>query len=64
MALASFVLSMLWFFGIGSLLSVFFCLVARQQIGESEGAQRGEGLAVAGIVLGTIRLVWASYSSR
>jgi uncharacterized protein DUF4190 len=59
MAIASFVVSLLWFFGLGSLIAVFFGIVARRQIRESGGTQGGDGLAVAGIVLGALGIVGA-----
>jgi len=40
--------------GIGSLLAVVFGFVGRNQIRTSQGRQGGEGLAIAGIVLGFI----------
>lgn len=52
LAVASFVLSLLWIVGLGSLLAIIFALVARRQIRESRGTQGGGGLAVAGLVIG------------
>ena len=54
MAIASLVLGILWICGIGSILALIFGLVARNQIQESQGQQQGQGLAIAGIVLGAI----------
>jgi Domain of unknown function (DUF4190) len=54
LAVASFVLGLTWVFWIGSLLAVVFGLAALSQISASEGRQSGEGLAIAGLVLGLI----------
>jgi hypothetical protein len=45
--------------GIPSVVGIVFGFVARAQIGRSNGAQRGDGLAVAGIVVGflVVRLI-------
>lgn len=52
LATASFVLSLLWLFWIGSALGVILGLAALRQIKRSE--QRGKGLAIAGVVLGVL----------
>lgn len=52
LAVASLVLAVLWICWLGSVLAIAFGHVARGQIRERH--QRGEGLAVAGIVLGWI----------
>ena len=54
LAIASFVMSLLWFFGISALLAVIFGFVARRQIRVAQGAQGGDGLAIAGIVIGAV----------
>jgi hypothetical protein len=46
-----------WFFGLGSVLAVTFALVALSKITASNGAQRGRGLAVAGLVIGICGLI-------
>lgn len=56
LAVASLVLGILWLFWLGSLLAVVFGHVAKRQIERSGGAERGEGLAVAGLVLGWVGL--------
>ena len=56
LAIASFVFSLLWIVGLGSLLAIIFALVARRQIRESRGTQGGGGLAVAGLVIGIVGL--------
>jgi Domain of unknown function (DUF4190) len=57
MAVASFVLSILWMWGLGSVLAVIFGAIARKQIGES--GQGGGGLATAGLVIGIVGIVGA-----
>jgi Domain of unknown function (DUF4190) len=52
LAIAAFVLGLLWIWWIGSALALVFGYRARSQIKASGGAQQGSGLAVAGIVLG------------
>jgi len=56
-AIASLVLGIVWIYGLGSILALVFGLVARSQINQSEGSQKGTGLAVAGIVLGIVGIV-------
>ena len=56
-ALASFVLSLVWPFGPGSLLAVIFGIIARKQIKRSGSDGYGKGLATWGLVLGIIGLV-------
>src|SRR5438128_11300863 len=51
-AVASLVLGILWIWWIGSILAVIFGFVARAQIKRSHGMLTGDGLAIAGIVLG------------
>jgi Tfp pilus assembly protein PilF len=51
LAIASFVFGILWFSG-G--LALVFGYIARKQIDRSRGAQKGRGLATAGIVLGWV----------
>lgn len=52
MAVASLVLGILWLYWIGSILALIFGYVARRQI--RERGEGGDGMAVAGIVLGWI----------
>lgn len=52
LAVASFVLGLLWIGWVGSLLALVFGYVARRDIVESDGALRGDGLANAGILFG------------
>ena len=55
LAVASLVLGIVgWTVCIGSILAVVFGFVARTQIQDSRGAQSGEGMAKAGIILGFV----------
>jgi hypothetical protein len=57
LAIASLILSILWFFGLGSLLAVIFALVARSKIRASGGEEQGDGLAIAGLIIGICGLI-------
>ena len=57
LAIASLILSILWFFGLGSVLAVIFALVALSKINASQGAQDGRGLAFAGLIIGICGLI-------
>jgi hypothetical protein len=57
MAIASFVLGLLWLGGLGSLLAVVFGVIGRRQTRET--GQGGKGLATWGLALGIIGLVGA-----
>jgi hypothetical protein len=69
MAIASLVLGVLFCFGISGILAVIFGNVALNRIDASQGAEKGRGLAIAGIVLGWIgiallalpALAWLGY---
>ncbi|WP_162250918.1 DUF4190 domain-containing protein [Nocardioides sp. Root140] len=54
LAIASLVLGILWIYWLGSVLALIFGYIARSQIKESGGRQDGEGMALAGIILGWI----------
>jgi hypothetical protein len=54
LAIASLLLAVLWFAGIGAVLALAFGYRARSQIKNSAGRQTGSGLAAAGIILGWI----------
>ncbi|MDP8970295.1 MAG: DUF4190 domain-containing protein, partial [Actinomycetota bacterium] len=43
-----------WIYWIGSILALIFGLLARREIAASGGAQGGQGMATAGIVLGCV----------
>lgn len=55
-AVASLVLSILWLGGLGSVLAIIFGASARKQMARMSRAQRGEGLALAGFVIGFVGL--------
>jgi Domain of unknown function (DUF4190) len=57
LAIVAFVLSILWVFGLGSLLAIILALVARSKIKASHGAQSGAGMATAGLVIGICGLI-------
>jgi hypothetical protein len=52
LAVASLVLGVVWIYWIGSILALIFGYVARKQI--RERGDSGDGLAIAGIVLGWV----------
>ncbi len=56
LAIASLVLGLLGWIacGVGSVIAVILGFVARNQIRNSQGRQAGDGLAIAGIVLGLV----------
>jgi len=56
-ALASLVLSLLWIFGLGSLVAIVFALVALRRIKASHGVEGGKGLASAGLIIGFCGLI-------
>jgi hypothetical protein len=53
---ASFVLGILWLFGIGSAAAVALGHVSLNRIDRSKPVQAGRGLAIAGLVLGYVGL--------
>ena len=54
LAIASFVLGIVWIYWIGSILALVFGYLALRQIRQANGWQEGRGLALAGVVLGWI----------
>lgn len=54
LAIASLVLGLVWVYGLGSILALVFGLLAKGQIDRSNGRETGRGMAIAGIVLGSI----------
>jgi Domain of unknown function (DUF4190) len=54
LAIASVLVAVLWFAGLGAVLALVFGYRARRQIRDSAGRQTGSGLATAGIILGWI----------
>ena len=57
MAIWSLVLSILWLGGLGSVAGILLGVSARRRIART--GERGAGLAVAGIVIGVITLLFA-----
>ena len=55
-AIASLVCAVAWFMWLGSILAVVFGHVALRQLKANGDAQRGRGLAIAGMALGYIAL--------
>ena len=53
-AVASLALGVFWFWWIGSVLAILFGHVALRQIARTGGAQRGRGIAIAGLALGYV----------
>lgn len=56
-AIASLILSLFWFWWVGSVLAVIFGQLALGQIARSGGIQRGRGMATAGLVIGSVQLL-------
>ncbi|MGH9096108.1 MAG: DUF4190 domain-containing protein [Acidimicrobiales bacterium] len=46
-----------WVWGLGAVLGILFGFIARSQIKKSNGTQRGEGMALAGIIIGFAGIV-------
>jgi hypothetical protein len=59
LAIVSLVLGVVWCGGIGSLFAVIFAVQARRSIRRSGGTESGDGLAIAGLVLGIVGIVGA-----
>ncbi|GMA24783.1 hypothetical protein GCM10025864_25420 [Luteimicrobium album] len=55
LAIASFVLSLVWLWGVGSILALVFGLVALRQIKRT--GQRGRGFAIAGVVISGVTIL-------
>lgn len=58
-AIGSLVFGILWLGGVGSVLAIVAGHYALHQIRRSGGQLRGEGLAIAGLVLGYVGLIAA-----
>ena len=54
MAIASLVLGILWIYWLGSILALVFGYIAKKEIRDSNEPVEGNGLAMAGIVLGWV----------
>jgi competence protein ComGC len=57
LAIASLVLSIVWLFGIGTILSFIFGIVSTNQINRSRGRLKGRGLATAGIAISSTTIM-------
>ena len=55
-AIASLILSIVWIYGIGSILAIIFGHIARSEIKNSDGRLTGGGLALAGLIIGYLAL--------
>lgn len=58
-SLVSSILSWLGLFGIGGIVGVIAGIVARNQIRASDHGQGGDGLALAGIIIGAVNIIIA-----
>ncbi len=56
-AIASLILSILWLYGVGSLVAIFLGHSARTDIRNSNGNITGDGLALAGLVIGYVGFI-------
>lgn len=50
-AIASLILSVLWLYGIGSIIAIILGHMARSDIKKSDGKLTGNGLALAGLII-------------
>src|SRR4051794_35455104 len=57
LAIISLVASLVWVCGLGSIAAVITGFMARKQIRQSGGRETGDGLALAGIIIGCIGVV-------
>lgn len=48
-----------WIYGLGAILGIIFGFIGRSQIKKSNGTQRGEGMALAGIIIGFVGIAIA-----
>jgi hypothetical protein len=58
LAVASLVLGIVWVFWLNYILALIFGYIAKGEIDRSGGAQSGRGMAIAGIILGYLGLIW------
>ncbi len=58
LAVISLISSMFWLCWIGSVVGIICGIIARKQIKESNGSQTGSGLALAGLIIGAIGVVF------
>ncbi len=57
LAVVALILSIIWLGGLGDVLAIIFGLIALSQIKAAQGMKTGKGLAVAGMIIGTLGLV-------
>ena len=57
-SLVSSILSWVGLFGIGGIIGIIAGVVARNEIAASHGSQTGDGLALTGIILGAVNVVF------
>ena len=57
LAIASLVSALVWFLWLGSLAAIVFGHVSLGQIKRSGGAQSGQGIAIAGLVIGYLSMI-------
>jgi hypothetical protein len=60
-AIASFVLSLVWIFGLGSIVGIVLARSARREIATSNGRITGDGFAIAGMVLGILGVISGAF---
>jgi len=51
-AIASLILSILWLYGIGSIMAIILGHMARKDVKNSNGKLTGDGIALAGLIIG------------
>ena len=51
-AIASLILSILWLYGIGSIMAIILGHMARKDVKNSKGKLTGDGIALAGLIIG------------
>ena len=56
LAIVSLILSIVWIVGLGSIAGIITGVMARRRIRDSGGTRTGNGIAVAGIVIGILGL--------
>ena len=57
-AIAGFVLSILWIYGLGSLSAIILGIISTRKINRGKGKLKGKGFSIASIILGSIGLVF------
>jgi hypothetical protein len=57
LSIVSFIVSILWIYGIASLVAIISGIISIRKINRSADKIRGKGLAIAGIILGGIGLI-------